>query len=191
MKAVIDKVAIGLAGMPGAGKTTLAAVALEMGYSVVSMGDVIRDEAIKRGLKPTSKNLRKLVFKIREELGPTIVAEKSIEKCVEALGKVVIIDGVRSMDEVCLFRASFRRFWLIVVQARSERRFQNLYARRRSDDPRRFTEFLERDEQEKRLGIEAVLEQADETVVNEGSLKELKAKAGEILGRFKSFNGNS
>jgi len=40
-----DKLVIGLAGMPGAGKSAVVAVAKANGYGVVVMGDVVREEA--------------------------------------------------------------------------------------------------------------------------------------------------
>ena len=48
---------VGFVGMPGSGKSVAADVAREMNIPVVVMGDVIREEAARRGLDPTDKNL--------------------------------------------------------------------------------------------------------------------------------------
>jgi len=37
-----------LTGMPGAGKSTVAAVLKEKGFSVIIMGDIVRKEAVRR-----------------------------------------------------------------------------------------------------------------------------------------------
>ena len=39
-----DKLVIGLAGMPGSGKSLVVDTARELGYDVVVMGDVVRQE---------------------------------------------------------------------------------------------------------------------------------------------------
>ena len=39
-----DKIVIGLAGMPGSGKSLVVETAHELGYAIVVMGDVIREE---------------------------------------------------------------------------------------------------------------------------------------------------
>ena len=51
----------GISGMPGSGKSVVSEVASEKGAIIVSMGDIVREEAKKRGepSKETAKNLRK------------------------------------------------------------------------------------------------------------------------------------
>ena len=39
-----DKLVVGLAGMPGSGKSLVVETAQQEGYAVVVMGDVIREE---------------------------------------------------------------------------------------------------------------------------------------------------
>ena len=46
---IADKLVIGLAGMPGSGKSLVVENARALGYAVVVMGDVVRQETIKRG----------------------------------------------------------------------------------------------------------------------------------------------
>ena len=57
-----DKLIVGLAGMPGSGKSIIVKVAKECGYDVVVMGDVIREEAERRCLEPNPENLGKIMF---------------------------------------------------------------------------------------------------------------------------------
>ena len=45
----VDKLVLGLTGMPGSGKSIVVQAAKELGYEVVTMGDVIREETAKRG----------------------------------------------------------------------------------------------------------------------------------------------
>ncbi|HID18997.1 TPA: dephospho-CoA kinase, partial [Candidatus Bathyarchaeota archaeon] len=69
-----ERKVVGVAGMPGSGKTTLAKVAEELGFKVIVMGDFVRAEAEHRGLEPTAENLGSLMFKLREELGEAALA---------------------------------------------------------------------------------------------------------------------
>ena len=52
---------MGISGLPGSGKGLVSDMATERGAIIVSMGDIIREEAKKRGesTKETAKNLRK------------------------------------------------------------------------------------------------------------------------------------
>ncbi len=60
-----DKLVIGLAGMPGSGKSLVVDSARELGYDVVVMGDVVRQETTKRGLELTPQNVGKVMLELR------------------------------------------------------------------------------------------------------------------------------
>ena len=66
---------MGISGMPGSGKSIVSDAAIEKGAIIVSMGDIIREEAKKRGesTKETARNLR-------IEHGEYIVSELTIKK---------------------------------------------------------------------------------------------------------------
>ena len=176
-----EKILIGVAGMPGAGKATVEEIVKSMGYPVVVMGDEIRDEAKRRGLKPTPENLGMVMLKLREEEGPNIVAERCIPKIEKAKGKIVVVDGIRSPYEVEEFKRRFPNFTLIAIHASPETRFQRLFKRRRSDDPRGWDTFAERDLRELSVGLGDVVAMADYMIVNEGTKNQLKRHVGEVL----------
>ena len=46
------KTVVGITGMPGSGKSTLAEIAESLGFKKLVMGDFVRAEAERRGLKP-------------------------------------------------------------------------------------------------------------------------------------------
>ena len=92
---------IGISGMPGSGKSIVSDMACKKGAIIVSMGDIIREEAEKRGetTGETAVNLRK-------EHGQYIVSELTIEKIKklqnEGFEKIVveensIINELRNM----------------------------------------------------------------------------------------------
>jgi len=162
------KIGVGLTGYPGAGKTLLAAEASRMGLPVLNMGDVVREEADKRGVEPTRENMTRLMFKLREEEGPLAVARRILDKCRRVEGKLVVIDGLRTVDELRLFKESFKRFILVMVDAPREERFRRLHKRGRSDDPKTLEELVDRDRAEETLGLGELMKKADRLIVNSG-----------------------
>jgi len=62
-----DKLVIGLAGMPGAGKSVVVSAAKEGGYGIFVMGDVVREETASRGLELNPQNVGKVMLELREQ----------------------------------------------------------------------------------------------------------------------------
>ena len=176
-----DKLVVGLAGMPGAGKSTVVNVAKESGYKIVVMGDVVREEVEKRSMKPTPKNLGKIMLELRRMEGEAVIAKRCIPKIEKVMEQKVVIDGVRSLSEVEEFKKHLPSFSLIAVHASPEARFKRLFHRRRSDDPKNWEIFHERDMRELRVGLGNALAMAEYTIVNEGGLEVVKDKIREVL----------
>jgi dephospho-CoA kinase len=162
------KKVIGVAGMPGAGKSLITRKAEEMGCSVVVMGDIIREETEKHGLNPTPENVGAVMLRLRDEEGPAVVAKRCIPKIENAKSDVVIIDGLRSLYEVEEYKRHFKNFVTIAVHASPETRFQRLFRRKRSDDPQGSESFRQRDVRELSIGLGNVIATADYMTVNEG-----------------------
>jgi len=176
-----QKMVVGVAGMPGAGKASVKAAAESMGYPVIVMGDVIRDETKRRGLEPTPENIGKIMLKLREEEGSSAVARRCIPAIQNAESNVVFLDGVRSLHEVDEFKKCFPDFILIAVHSSPETRFQRLSKRKRSDDPKGWDVFLRRDKRELSVGQGDVIAMADYMIVNEGTYSEFKTKVRQVL----------
>jgi len=88
----------GITGMPLAGKTLLAEILEEKGFSVLDMGDVVRIEMEKR--KIDVENTGEFVNSMREH-GMDAIAKLStpyLEEIVDEREKIVIT-GMRSWDE--------------------------------------------------------------------------------------------
>ena len=148
-----DKIVIGLAGMPGAGKSLVVETARELGYAIVIMGDVIREETTKLGLELTPRNVGKVMLQLRADGGVTVVAQKCIPKIEAQEGKKVLIDGLRSLHEVDAFKTHFAKFSIVAVHASPEERFTRLSNRHRSDDSNGWELFRERDMRELSVGL--------------------------------------
>src|SRR5271157_163766 len=179
-----DKIVVGLAGMPGAGKSLVVETARELGYAIVVMGDVIREETLKLGLELTSQNVGKVMLQLRADGGVTVVAQKCIPKIEAQESSKVLIDGLRSLYEVDAFKEHFAKFSIAAVHASPETRFTRLSNRRRSDDSSGWEVFRERDMRELSVGLGNVVAVAEQMIVNDNSIEETKAKVAEALQRI-------
>jgi dephospho-CoA kinase len=181
-------VIICLTGMPGAGKSTVASSLKEKGFLVITMGDVIREEAIRLNLDLNDTNLGRLMVQLREEFGPGAVAELVVKKIDSTLmsnrnggNTVLIVDGIRSIAEVTVLNR-VGQVRLLAIHASSRVRFIHLKERRRTDAPLAQSDFMERERRELDVGISEVIALADEVISNNRlTISELKANAVEIV----------
>jgi dephospho-CoA kinase len=179
-----NKLVIGLAGMPGSGKSIVVETAQEEGYTVVIMGDIVREETKKRGLELTPKNVGKVMLELRKTSGNGVIAEKCVPKILQSKTERVIVDGIRSLNEVSVFEKHFSRFSLVGVHSSPETRFNRLNRRHRSDDPSEWKLFQERDMRELGVGLGNALAMAEYLITNENGKDSTKSKAKEILRRI-------
>lgn len=170
---------IGISGLPGSGKSYISAYATKINYEVTSMGDVIREEAEKRGedTGTTAKNLRL-------EQGEYVVAKLTIEKIqeiIESGSENIIVEGIRSPYEVEMFRDAFPDFTLLSVFASPKTRFNRISQRAREDDTDDINEFRERDKRELKFGIGSVVATSDYIIINENSFEEYQKQIDEFF----------
>ncbi len=165
-----DTLIIGLTGMPGAGKTTVANYLSQKGIPLLVMGDVVREVAENDGLELTSDNLAKLMLRLRKRNGPEAVAHLIVNK-IKLMKKedkqlsVVIVDGIRSMAEVRLLRR-IGSVKLLAIHGSTLTRYTHVRERGRSDVPSNIGEFDKRDKIEMDVGISNAIALADETISN-------------------------
>jgi dephospho-CoA kinase len=165
-----DTLIVGLTGMPGAGKTTVANYLSQKGIPLLIMGDVVREVAENDGLEPTSDNLAKLMLRLRKRNGPEAVAHLIVNK-IKLIKKedkqlsVVIVDGIRSMAEVQVLRR-IGSVKLLAIHGSTLTRYTHVRERGRSDVPSNIGEFDKRDKIEMDVGISNAIALADETISN-------------------------
>ena len=175
---------MGISGMPGSGKSIVSDMAQENGAIIISMGDIIREEAKKRGesTKETAQNLRK-------EFGEYIVSELTIKKIkkLEETEKdnLIMIEGIRSHHEVEMFKENFDNFIILSIFANPDIRFRRLQKRMREDDSQDYEGFQERDYNELNFGIGNVISLSDKLIINESDIESFESKIDEF---FKEIN---
>ena len=171
---------MGISGLPGSGKGLVSDMATERGAIIVSMGDIIREEAKKRGesTKETAKNLRK-------EKGEYIVSELTIKKIKqlekEGIENAIVVDGIRSHHEVEMFKENFDDFIILSIFANPTLRFKRLQNRMREDDSKDYKEFAKRDQMELDFGIGNVIALSDKLIINESDLESYSKEINEFL----------
>ncbi len=177
------KLVIGLTGMPGSGKSLVVQSMKEKGYTVVTMGDVIREETAKRGLEPTPQNIGKVMLELRKEGGVTVVADKCVPKIEQNPHPKIVVDGIRSFVEAEVFMNRLPNFVLIAVHSSPQVRFERLSTRGRSDDPKTWEVFHERDMREIGVGIGNAIALAEYVIINDGTKEALNTRVAQVLRR--------
>ena len=172
-----------ITGMPGSGKTTLAEYFKDSGYNVVTMGDVVRETAFNMGIEPSRANLGRIAEELRIRQGKEAIARICVEKIASKGLERVVIDGIRSLDEVEVFSEN-KDTVLIAVHASPKTRFLRLSTRGRSDDAAEKEVFRQRDIRELGLGLGNAIAMADQILINEGAFDEFKTAFEELVGRL-------
>lgn len=178
---------IGIVGPQGSGKTEVAKILLDHGAVVVRMGDAVWEETKRRGLEINEENIGRVAADLRREMGPAAVAKICIPLINEkGLGaKLVIVDGIRSIDEVEEFRREFGlNFRLLAVTADRRLRISRIMNRGRDDDARSEAEFDEKDRREAGWGLPEAIERADFLIQNDGTIDQLREKIEGIRNRL-------
>ncbi len=171
-----------LTGMPGAGKSSVASFLKEKGFAVVTMGDVVREEAKRQGLEPTDINLGKMMLKLRQDLGPGAVGHIVLQKLArDGSSSNIVIDGIRSIAEVEVLK-KVGHVRLLAIHASQDTRFKHLKQRGRADSPSNDNEFAGRDKRELSVGVSEAIALANEMISNnELTLEQLKLSAYDIV----------
>ena len=172
---------IAFVGMPASGKSEASGVAKEMEIPVVTMGDVIRKEVALRGADPADGG--KIANSIREEEGMDAIAKRCIPLIKEAVrmkpADVLVIDGVRGIDEVTYFRKALGNEFLLVsiaIASPIEERFDRISKRKRGDDMSTIEGLRERDALEIGWGMGEAISAADLTIENNDTLDAYREK---------------
>jgi dephospho-CoA kinase len=166
--------------MPGAGKSLASAAGKRMKMPVFVSGDIIRAEAKKRGLAPDKKNLGRLMLQIRKNEGMGAVAKRLVPLIEGSNSRYAVYEGARNIEEIEELARSYKTT-TIAIQASPRTRFQRLLKRKRSDRPRTWADFSERDQRELKVGVGKVIALADRVVENEESREALRKQMGRVL----------
>lgn len=168
--------------MPLAGKTTVAEIMKDKGFSVLDMGDVVRIEMEKRGIGTESTG--EFVTSLRDEHGMDAIAQLCIpylEEMVEE-SEDVVITGMRGWSEKKTFEEETgQSIEVIGVWASRKTRRERREERKREEDVKGQA-FEERDIREIENGVGKLFALTDYMIENEEvSMDELKEEVKKIV----------
>lgn len=182
------KFIIGLVGLPGAGKTTVAGFLGQKGYRPVTLSDLIKEEAAQNGISEfTREILQNYGNQMRQEYGPDILARLAIKKINKQHLPHTVIDGIRNPAEIAYLKAR-DGFALLGIVAPVKVRYLRLAKAKGHQWVGSYTNFLRQESREERLGkkeiglrVKECLKKADYQIDNRGSLDELYQKLIRII----------
>lgn len=180
---------IGLTGLAGSGKTSVAKYLKEKyGFGLITFSDIIKELALKEGWLTGKEGVEEWKRKLcdfgkeyRAKAGSEDVFAKIIVEKIKKSGKNFCVDGFRSPAEVLCFRKAFKDFRLVFVDADVHTRF----LRRKKDDPNATIEkIMARDEIDiKRMNFDKVFSMADYRIDNNNGFEKTKQQIDNIITR--------
>lgn len=179
---------IGTTGKPAAGKTAAAKeISNALDCPMVEMGDVVTERtASYLDIAPdeiTSDQKGNAATELREEYGPTVFAEATVEKAQEFNSEYCVISGIRTPEEISVFDSE-GVFTLVLVTAPFDVRYERFTSRGREDEESFSKEdFESRNERELGWGLDKVLSEElyDVTIENTGGLDELQERITDFI----------
>ena len=174
---------IGITGHPASGKDTVAAYLVFRGFSKISMGDILREEMTAQGIPIDRSHMNEFAKKVRAERGNGYLSEEIVRR---VKGNTTIA-GVRNTSEVVIFRNGLgENFKLLAVETPLETRYARAKARGRIGDDVSFEQFKIEDERERAAQsgsheVSTVIESADMSLQNDGTMEDLYKKVDDYV----------
>ncbi len=182
---------IGITGNYACGKDSAAEILQEKGFEHFSLSDFLREELQKRGEAVTRDNLIRIGNELRFLYGPAVLAANALQKA--AGSKDYVITSIRNPAEVELLQKR-KNFLLIKITAPEEVRLKRIILRNREEDPKTLAELREKELRENSSDpnaqqLKKVAEMASESLSNETTIEDLKAKIENMVGTKKKELG--
>ncbi len=181
---------LGITGLSGSGKDTMAEYLKSKGFDSTSLSDRIREECATRGLPIDRDTLIRVGNELREKFGLSVLAERSLEMIRNSTNDKFVLTSIRHPKEA-EFLKSQGGFFLVAVTAPIEIRYERIKDRCRVGDEEITLEKFKEQEARELAGSAAqqqltkVIELADFRVDNSRSLEETKRQIEEILEKIK------
>lgn len=175
---------IGLTGKNGSGKGEVAKFLKDSGFIYYSLSDVLRSEIKSQGKEISRELLIETGNRLRKEGGPSVLADKILEKLDPE--KNYIVDSIRNPSEAKALKKR-KDFSLLNISAPQKLRFERVKARGRENDPVTFDEFvrIEKIEDESKdptkQQLNKTIELADYEAENDTTLDNLHEKVRDLL----------
>lgn len=170
-------------GMPGAGKGLAVEVARGLGFEIMRMGDLVREEVERQGKQESPSTVGRVASDVRAAEGPDAWAKRTLERLEEMDADAILIDGLRNLDELERFREALGdELMVVAILASPETRYERLAKRGRGEDTPDWDKLRERDHRELGYGLGDVIAMAEIYIENEGDPEQAKTTLNAVLG---------
>ena len=182
-----------IVGMCGSGKSIASDELVKNGFAFLRFGQITIDKVIEDGLEINEANEKKVRESLRKEYGMAAYAILNLPKFDELLSsRNVVGDGLYSWSEYKILKEKYKEnMYVIAVYAPPNLRYERLKNRIVKNDPQmRFRSVPEeaakaRDYAEiENLEKGGPITMADFTIINTGTINELKEKVDDILSQI-------
>jgi len=183
-----------IVGMTGSGKSIVSDELVKSGFAYVRFGQLTMDELQKRGLEINEVNERAVREGLRKEHGMGAFATLNIPKFDENLKTANVVgDGLYSWTEYKILKEKYGdQMYVLAVYAPPKLRYDRLENRAENNSDNSRFRSIPRDKAQSRdySEIENVekggpIAMADFTIINTGSVDEIKSQLGKFLEEIK------
>ncbi|RKX65522.1 MAG: hypothetical protein DRP42_04600 [Tenericutes bacterium] len=176
---------IGIVGQNCSGKDTVADILSEYGFSTIDLGDLVREEARRRGESTEREVIIPIANEVRAAEGPGAWAARAVVR-IESSGGDWAVSSIRHPKEVEILR-QLPGFVLWNVTTSAERRHERALARGRDKVASTLEEFKEKERLENKSSGDTVQRisdceaLADETLTNDSTIEDLKKRVSTLI----------
>ena len=173
---------VSIVGMAGAGKSEIARLFEESGFTRIRFGDVTDEEVKKRGLELNEGNERYIRELLRRKHGMSAYAKLNLPR-IDEVSKYsdIVIDGLYSWEEYVFLKTYYKEnFYVVAVLASPRTRYARLTTR--ANRYLTAEEAAGRDRAEiENTNKGGPIAMAEFTIVNESSLEKLRKEVRRIF----------
>jgi dephospho-CoA kinase len=187
---------LGITGTNGAGKGSVVEYLVkEKGFAHYSVRDLIIEEVERRGLPLNRTNIGETATSMRAEFSPSYFVETFLKRANEEGKSDVIIESIRTLKEADHLKD--HGAYLVGVDAPVEERYRRITARGTVTDHVSFEDFRAQEDAEyspkdatdpSQMNVLGVLNRADYTLINDGTVEKLSDKIEEMLTHIASLH---
>lgn len=184
----MSKIILGFVGHIASGKDACKKYIMEK-YDASShrYSTVLRDILNRLYLPIDRNNMQNLSLDLRTRFGGDLLGRVIIEDIIRDEHKMVIIDGIRRLDDTKILTKKFPNLYIIGIEVTAQTRYERMVKRNENvgDADKTFEQFLADDQKEAELEIPTVMAAAKYKLDNNGPFEELYAQIDKIIEKIK------
>jgi len=182
---------IGITGTNGAGKDLVSQILLKkLGWPYFSLSDELRRIALENNLDVSRPTLQQLGNELRQQHGPSYLSQRIVDRAADDF----IVTSLRNPQECEPFKQK-SRFILIAVDAPIELRYERISGRDRAGESNWSLADFKRNEDEFEMDggefgrqLRKMMQTADITIINNGTVVDLENKLNQIIAEVKNVS---